>query len=63
MVLKAGDHFRQDERLGQKRIPPEPPATRLNFQGNSHAMIKELAGPVQPQVYMWRSFVHRTTAS
>jgi hypothetical protein len=39
MVLKAGDHFRQD------------------------AMIKELAGPVQPQVYMWRSFVHRTTAS
>jgi hypothetical protein len=31
MMLDTGDGIRQDERLGQKRVTPAPPATRLHF--------------------------------
>src|ERR1039458_8531320 len=31
VMLETGEHFRQDDRLGQKGIPPDLPTTRLNF--------------------------------
>jgi hypothetical protein len=31
VMFETGEHFRQDDRLGQKGIPPDPPATRLDF--------------------------------
>jgi len=30
-MLETGGHFRKYDRLGQKRNPPEPPTSRLNF--------------------------------